>query len=189
MEIPRSSIKYFWPLLFILVPALVWVLGSGDTAAAGYADSAHGDGTDGVERSACQDREDPPAACPVGSCAHCHDTFDSGICAGTDPAVGPYQLFAELDNPDFCMECHTDSGSVQVGGMSGGAGDIENLFTTKTYKHNVLGYSGLHRFWYATPPAEDSGDVEDRTYLSANKHVECNDCHNPHTAEADLALE
>jgi hypothetical protein len=74
---------------------------------------------------------------------------------------------------------------VQVGGMSGAPADIATVFG-KTYKHNVLGYSGLHRFWYAAPPAESSSEVENRTYLSANKHVECNDCHNPHLAETGL---
>ncbi len=48
---------------------------------------------------------------------------------------------------------------------------------TKTNKHNVGGYSGIHR-----PSPKD----EDRTRLSANKHVECSDCHNPHAAKAGL---
>jgi hypothetical protein len=184
MQTTKSNIPCFWIIFLILVPALVWALSCGSIATAGYADSAHGDSSDGVKRSDCQDSQEPPQACPIGSCAHCHDTFDPDICTGV--TGGPNMLFAGLDSPDFCMECHTDSGSVQVGGMTGGAANIENVFTTKTFKHNVLGYSGLHRFWYASPPAEDSGDVEDRTYLSANKHVECNDCHNPHLAEAEL---
>jgi hypothetical protein len=183
METPKLRTRYGLLLLLVLVPALGWGLGSGSTAIAGYADSAHGDAIDGVERSGCQDSQEPPQACPIGSCAQCHDTFDSDICTGV--SGGPHQLFAELDSPDFCMECHTDTGSVQVGGMPDAAGDIVNAFG-KTYKHDVTGYSSIHRFWYASPPAETSGDVEDRTYLSANKHVECNDCHNPHLAEAGL---
>jgi len=187
MDSPKLRTECFRPLLLILVPALVWVLGSGGIANAGYADSAHGDDTDGVERSACQypNPSPPPDTldCPVGSCAHCHDTFNSDICTGT--SGGPHQLFAPLDSPDFCMECHTDTDSEQVGGMPDAAANIADVFA-KTYRHNVTGYSGLHRFWYASPPAEDSGGVEDRTYLSANKHVECNDCHNPHLAEDGL---
>lgn len=46
---------------------------------------------------------------------------------------------------------------------------------TYPYKHNVAGYSGLHRSTFTD---------ESRSYLSANKHVECNDCHNPHEAQA-----
>jgi hypothetical protein len=91
--------------------------------------------------------------------------------------VNETMLFATLDDPDFCMECHTNSGSVQEPSVSGVPATIEILFQNKTYKHNVTGYSGLHEF---------SPNDEDRTYLSANKHVECNDCHNPHLAEAGL---
>jgi hypothetical protein len=86
-------------------------------------------------------------------------------------------LFAELDNPDFCLECHTNSGSVQDPDMAGVPATIEDLFDTKAYKHDVKAYGGLHMF---------SHTDETRTYLSANMHVECNDCHNPHTAEAGL---
>ena len=174
MQIMKSKKQCLWTAIFIVVPALAWVVASARVSSGGYADSAHGDTSDGVERSG--------TTYAVGSCAHCHDTFDPGICGGL---AGPHMLFAGLDDPDFCMECHTDSGSVQVGGMSGSPGDIATVFG-KTYKHNVLGYSGLHRFWYAAPPAESSSEVEDRTYLSANKHVECNDCHNPHLAEDGL---
>ena len=91
MGSPRLRTKYFPLLLLILMPALVWVLGSGGIATAGYADSAHGDETNGVERSGCQDSQEPPQPCPTGSCAHCHDTFDSDICTGT--SGGPPQLF------------------------------------------------------------------------------------------------
>lgn len=174
MQSRKSEILNPWTVIFIVVAALVWVLSFPHVASAGYADSVHGDTSDGVNRSG--------TSYAIGSCAHCHDTFDSGICAGL---AGPHMLFTGMDDPDFCMECHTDSGSIQVGGMSAAPGNIENVFTTKTYKHNVLGYSGLHKFWPWSPPA-DAGDVENRTYLSANKHVECNDCHNPHLAEAGL---
>lgn len=44
-----------------------------------------------------------------------------------------------------------------------------------TYSHNVGAYDGIHR-----PSPSD----ETRTYLSANKHVECADCHNVHSAVA-----
>lgn len=43
--------------------------------------------------------------------------------------------------------------------------------------HNVSHYAGIHR-----PSTSD----ETLTYLSANKHVECVDCHNPHAAKGGL---
>ena len=152
-----------WHIVFMVFVALSWVMIYGHPAVAGYADSAHGDSADGVNRSG--------ASYDIGDCAHCHDTFDAAICGVNDSF-----LFAPLDDPDFCMECHTDTGSVQVGDMPDASIDISTVFG-KTYRHNVTGYSGIHEF---------SPSDEDRTYLSANKHVECNDCHNPHLAEAGL---
>jgi hypothetical protein len=141
----------------------MWVVICGHPAAAGYDDSAHGDNSEGVNRSG--------TSYDIGDCAHCHDTFDPAVCGVNDTL-----LFAPLDDPDFCMECHTDTDSVQYGTMPDASADISTVFG-KTYRHDVTGYSGLHLF---------SPNDEDRTYLSANKHVECNDCHNPHAAEAGL---
>jgi hypothetical protein len=90
-------------------------------------------------------------------------------------------LFAELDNPDFCMKCHTNSGSVQDPDMTGVPATIKTLFQNKTYKHNVTGYPTDPNYPHKFSPIEET-----RSYLSAHKHVECNDCHNPHTAEAVL---
>ena len=46
---------------------------------------------------------------------------------------------------------------------------------TSGYGHNVTQYVGIHR-----PSPTD----ETQAYISANKHVECVDCHNPHAAKA-----
>lgn len=164
MKGTKSKIQGSWMVILMIGGLSLWILSWAGVAAADvYGDSAHGHTSNGVNRSGTGDA--------IGNCTHCHDTFDPDICG-----VNETMLFAELDNPDFCMECHTDSGSVQVGGMSGGSGNIETVFG-KTYRHDVTGYSGLHMF---------SPEEETRIYLSANKHVECNDCHNPHTAKAGL---
>jgi predicted CxxxxCH...CXXCH cytochrome family protein len=91
----------------------------------------------------------------------------------------------------FCYRCHSKV-SDGIGGTKKSAdandwyGAVTNMSAPstsmyqvfqKTYKHNVAGYSGLHK-----PSPTD----EIRTYLSANKHVECDDCHNPHAAKAGL---
>jgi hypothetical protein len=43
--------------------------------------------------------------------------------------------------------------------------------------HNVAGYTAVHR----PNPAEET-----RAYLASNKHVECEDCHEPHGAAAGI---
>jgi hypothetical protein len=73
----------------------------------------------------------------------------------------------------FCYQCHSGSGPNDYYGvhpMSAASRDTQTVFG-KTYKHNVAGYSGIHR------------PVETLAYISANKHVECEDCHNPHAAQ------
>ena len=179
MQNPRTRIRGSLPALLVVVIPLAWVLSCGTLAKADYSTTAHGNGTSGVKRLGV----DCPLGtdCPPGDCTHCHDTFDPNICGINYKML----FFSPLDgsggDEDFCMKCHTDSGSAQVGGMSGAPGDMAGIFAdvfaATDYGHNVLGYSDVHRF---------SPNEEDRIYLSANKHVECNDCHNPHTAEAGL---
>jgi predicted CXXCH cytochrome family protein len=62
-----------------------------------------------------------------------------------------------------CYQCHS---------ASGGAKDIQSA-ATKFYNHPMEGTTGIH------DPKEDP--------LAAQKHVECNDCHNPHQALATSA--
>lgn len=169
-----------------LVPCFIaaGLLSPGQAAWAAYDGSAHGSSTAGVDRYTAQCVEWPDGTCTIGSCAHCHDTFAQAICNDNEHML----FFSPLDglwgDDDLCLQCHTETGSLQVSGMTGPPANIETVFA-KTFRHNVLGYSDLHRFWPWSPPA-DTGDAEDRAYLSANKHVECNDCHNPHTAEPGL---
>jgi hypothetical protein len=85
---------------------------------------------------------------------------------------------------DTCYQCH----SLSADGFKATANrDWYNAATMSTvsqgiyalmsgtYKHNVGGYDGVHR---------PSPDDETRTYISANKHVECADCHGVHAATA-----
>jgi hypothetical protein len=98
----------------------------------------------------------------------------------------------------FCYRCHSTSTDV-IGGtaktvannakdwygakaMSAAAIDtFDSFYTTptttpvaKSFGHRVDSYSGKHR-----PSPKD----ETPTYINANKHIECADCHNTHAAK------
>jgi predicted CXXCH cytochrome family protein len=83
------------------------------------------------------------------ACASCHWSHNSGGI----PFLLKYQ--AEESN---CLDCH--NGNVAET-------DIQ-IQLTKTYTHNVYGYTGTH------DPSEPS--------IVLDKHVECIDCHNPHAS-------
>ncbi len=99
---------------------------------------------------------------------------------------------SDLDSK-VCFRCHsliTDnvSGTKKsannfdwFGGqaMSARSQDTFNSFSTATrvYNHNVNLYPGLHK-----PSITD----ETLAYISTNKHVSCNDCHDPHAARFGL---
>ncbi|MEW6378758.1 MAG: hypothetical protein AB1611_04005 [bacterium] len=170
MKITESQGRYVRLAVFIIIVLVAGIPAFPQAGMAGYPDTSHGDTAFGVNRAGHIECPEG-TGCLTGDCTHCHDTFDGGICG-----VNQRMLFTDLDDPDFCMKCHTTSGSQQAGGMSGAPASIPAVFG-KTYRHNVTGYSGLHRY---------SPKEETRAYLSANKHVECNDCHNPHAADSGL---
>ncbi len=116
MQITRSKAQYLHTTILIIVTLFMWVPGSSAVASADmYTDSAHGNDTSGVNRSTATCENWPGGVCSIGSCAHCHDTFDDSICGVSD-----LMLFAPNDNPtptpqsdNFCYECH-GSGSAQA---------------------------------------------------------------------------
>jgi predicted CxxxxCH...CXXCH cytochrome family protein len=87
----------------------------------------------------------------------------------------------------LCFGCHSTKGQ-QIDGqtqkavagkdwygsrsMRASAEDTFTSFSTNTriYRHNTGKYAAKHKV------------TEDQTYLAANKHVECADCHNSHAA-------
>jgi len=87
------------------------------------------------------------------ACENCHKPHTAG---------GPQRILNYLNEEDNCLNCH--NGNVA-------AKNIQNEMT-KTYKHNVFGYTGVH------DPTENP--------MVANKHVECVDCHNPHAANSTV---
>ncbi|HET8538398.1 MAG TPA: hypothetical protein VFL83_00870, partial [Anaeromyxobacter sp.] len=54
---------------------------------------------------------------------------------------------------------------------------LDTVGTPAVGRHDVGTYSGVHR----PNPGEET-----RGYIAANKHVECEDCHNPHAAQPGL---
>ncbi|MCX6273571.1 MAG: NapC/NirT family cytochrome c [Bacteroidetes bacterium] len=90
------------------------------------------------------------------ACENCHSPHNAG---------GKAQLMNYHVEESNCLTCH--SGSVASGGRN------IQVQLSKTYKHNVNAYTGIH----------DPGEPA----LVRAKHVECSDCHNPHSSNADDA--
>ncbi|HDO25870.1 MAG TPA: hypothetical protein ENG95_04425, partial [Nitrospirae bacterium] len=107
-------------VLVILSAAVLLSVSWGIADAGVYLDSAHGDGTYGVNRSGASGF---PTDYPEGFCAHCHEQHAS--IGGSEPAptigTSPSKLSlfyyppspSQTDN--FCFQCHTGSGSYQYG--------------------------------------------------------------------------
>ena len=89
------------------------------------------------------------------ACENCHAPHTAG---------SPKEILNYQNEEDNCLNCH--NGNVA-------SKNIQTQFT-KTYKHNVYGYTDVH---YTSEPA-----------LVNNKHVECVDCHNAHTSNASTAI-
>ncbi|MFC1991957.1 cytochrome c3 family protein [Chloroflexota bacterium] len=93
-----------------------------------------------------------------------HNTYSSvtdkcAACHRLHTSIGPSMRNAWYEE-DMCFTCHNSTGA---------SIDLQTIFT-KQYKHDVAGQSGVHLFG-------ESGSV-----AFANRHVECEDCHNPHNS-------
>ena len=176
--------------LFSFIWVWICVLGFGQAATAGYTDSAHGDGLGGVNRENAQCIEWPGGSCPIGSCAHCHDTFDLDIC--DDDTFG-LMLFASNDSPasqtdNFCFQCHKGTGSAQVGGV-----------TNHTYSKNFGGGTPTFTTMYdafnpTTGTTRSSHNLSDIQSFIAGSHGftadsnACLACHDNHLAQRNYPV-
>ena len=88
------------------------------------------------------------------ACENCHQPHTAG---------GAARIMNYQNEEDNCLNCH--NGNVA-------SKNVASQFT-KTYKHNIYGYTGVH------DPAENA--------LMVTKHVECVDCHNPHASNSSTA--
>lgn len=136
------------------------------------------------------------------SCSKCHNSRKGEVSAFSSMTTATHEspvrrIYASLggnltDGVDalFCYRCHSNATDAiggtkkpvdgkdyyNVAAMSGPAEDIFTVFN-KTNKHNVANaaYAGKHK----TSPTDET-----LAYIAANKHVSCNDCHDPHSAKS-----
>jgi hypothetical protein len=135
------------------------------------------------------------------NCVKCHtdeQAKDKQTTAAPDKFGPHFSVQRSLLNPmgatpqaaagaDFCYRCHHKVGDVNPGGgiakntalkdyfgskaMTAAAEDIFSAMQ-QVNRHNVSSYKGLHK------------DDETLIAISATKHVECTDCHDPHLAKS-----
>jgi predicted CXXCH cytochrome family protein len=167
MQVASFKIQNCWTLVFVGVGILVLLFTCPYIATAGYADSAHGDTSYGVDRSG--------TAYAIGSCAHCHDTFDDSICG-----VNALMLF-DLSNEDFCLGCHDNT-----------TDPSDRAIVNRSYSYRAGGYT--------TDPLDDiqegfssttHHDLDDiKTFINGKwgytaASNPCNACHDHHKAQGD----
>lgn len=147
--------KRHWRTLPATICCLASLCCGVTTSGAGtYTSSAHGQS---IERTVMLTK-----GYATGNCAHCHEQHAS--VEGSEPApVGgaPSTFLTFANEENLCYGCHGSGGA-------GAATDDIEADSTKAYSHNLAGYDGKHL------PNETQASI------SAAKHVECPDCHNPH---------
>jgi hypothetical protein len=193
MEEKKRTNPCLGPPILILVALLLGMLSCANIASADiYTASAHGDATQGVNRSTATCENWPGGQCVTGSCAHCHDTFDPDIC-GNDP--NGLMLFAPNENPtpdpqtdNFCYQCHKDVGSVQSGGI-----------TNHTYSKNFGGgletfttiYEAFNPTTGSSPSSHNLSDIQNYIAGEVGFSMDvnpCMACHNQHTAQQNFPV-
>jgi hypothetical protein len=193
MEEKKRTNPCLGPPILILVALLLGMLSCANIASADiYTASAHGDATQGVNRSTATCENWPGGQCVTGSCAHCHDTFDPDIC-GNDP--NGLMLFAPNENPtpdpqtdNFCYQCHKDVGSVQSGGI-----------TNYTYSKNFGGgsetfttiYEAFNPTTGSSPSSHNLSDIQNYIAGEVGFSMDvnpCMACHNQHTAQQNFPV-
>jgi hypothetical protein len=151
-----------------------------------YLDSAHGNSTHGVKRSAAGF----PTDYTRGLCAHCHEQHASIDGDEPAPTGGPsdYTLFDDnyLNQTDgICFECHTDVSSYQTGGS----------LINRSYSYRAGGWTSdtvndiLEAFSFSSPGTSHKLD-DIKTFITSkwgytDDSNPCSACHNPHAAQGD----
>lgn len=117
-----------------------------------------------------------PTSVPIAGDPHVSYTPASDSCAACHrPHTGNgLALRSAWPEENVCFTCHT------AGGLGS---NIQPAFTsytntaTRFFKHNITAANGLHR----------AGENSAGSYADANRHVECEDCHEPHEATRGAA--
>ena len=152
--------------------------------------------------SAHQYTEEPTSTFPSDNstfrpnCVKCHSTMTSANYGASKQNStyrfelhdGPYRRLLSvlgISSPsdpleqNFCYECHSGATSYDYYGgqaMSTASQGIENLFTGKTYTHPITASPTTK---HVAVEGESSG-----WNTRGDRHIECEDCHNPHGAKA-----
>ncbi|MCI0519680.1 MAG: S8 family serine peptidase [Chloroflexi bacterium] len=118
-----------------------------------------------------------PTATPVPGDPHVHYDADTDSCAGchrAHTAVGQ-TLRDAWPEEQLCFSCHS----------AGGTGsNVQGAFTSYTnsatafYKHDIAASSAVHV----------TGESAAANFGEANRHVECEDCHEAHEAARGFTL-
>ncbi len=107
-----------------------------------------------------------------GECSHCHEAHAS---QDGDTTLYRYALFALEENA--CWACHDGTVTYAANTRSPVSTTSANT-ATNYYKHPISNlYSGT------TPSAHRWGESASAAFSGANRHAECTDCHDPHTAQ------
>lgn len=141
---------------------LLFFLFASDSHAGIYADSAHGDPTNGVKNRT--------TGFETGNCAHCHDQHASRLNTTNTPVSALRGISTASTEEDLCLDCH-DAG--------GPATDDIDTVIGKTYSHPVADYAWKHTI-SDTVEKELHTATGNTAFQGTNRHVECSDCHNPH---------
>lgn len=112
-----------------------------------------------------------PTEEPVAGDPHGNYTVTTSSCAGCHRAHSSEGLALRKTWPEeiLCFSCHDADGP---------ATDVETAFaaaentSTRYFKHAVAATNGVHRV----------GEMLDADFGGANRHVECEDCHDPHAS-------
>ncbi len=177
----------------IMLPAFLVLFFMPDRLIAGpYMESAHGDSSIGVNRTATSDE-----GYGQGNCAHCHEQHASIVGVEPVPVGGaaPYALFAQnfnlsatsqpyVEGDNFCFYCH---GPLTSSGQS-----VQNYDYSRTFACGTMGQSDIR----STMNQLSYHNLFDVYTLAKNNFPwftdssnPCNACHNPHVAQAPVAAD
>jgi hypothetical protein len=168
------------------------------TSGGPYLDSAHGNSTYGVKRSATGF----PTDYANGNCAHCHEQHAS--INGTEPAPDSgspsnYAIFANnftSQSDDFCFYCHKGMGSLQF------SFDRTNYNYSYWFGGDHVNHTSPNNIYDAFNPASGSSHNLDDIYnfitgLSGSHpnfpnfpsdSNPCDACHNPHLSKRSYPI-
>ncbi len=160
----KSTKKLLVPLFWLTLFCGVFLSFTWLALAGTYRNSAHGNN---INRATIDSKY---SAYGVGNCGHCHEQHAS--LQGSEPVPvdgSPSQVLAFNPPGTLCLYCHD---GVRV------PRDIKTQFT-KTYRHPAgdISYAGRH-----TLSGLETGK-NGAPFRDSSRHAECNDCHDPHTAQ------